>query len=149
MTFSILIPFFIGLSVVTQGVLNRQIGAAWGLGAAVFLNASVLFVLSSLLFLGLIYFPQSFPSFLQLSSPEASRAQAWFVIPGLCGLLIVIGVPWSLQMNGPGKTFILVIVAQIIFSLLFEKFFFGLSLSLMKIMGALFVAVGAALVAFS
>jgi len=145
----LILPFVIGLAGVTQGILNRQVSAEWGLVWAVGLNA-VLFLVYSGVLLGLSYYaPQSLPEYLRVSTFSADKFKWWFVVPGFCGFMLVLGIPWSIQMMGPSKTFILFIVAQIVFSLLAEKLFFGSSLSIMKLAGAVLAISGAALVMLS
>jgi len=149
MNLHLILPIFLGLSVVTQGVLNRKIAGDWGLSSAIFLNAVVLLVISLVFISGAKWMPQIFPEFLRLQNLEMENAKWWFLIPGLCGFFIVLGVPWSLQNNGPSKTFILLIVSQVVFSLLFEKFVFESSVSILKIVGACVAVLGAILVALN
>jgi bacterial/archaeal transporter family-2 protein len=145
----IILPFLIGLAGVAQGILNRQVSASWGLTWAVVLNA-VLFIVYSLVLLGFLqYAPQVLPEYLRVSTFSTEKFKWWFVLPGLCGFLLVLGIPWSIQIMGPSKTFILFIVAQIVFSLLAEKFFFGSDIPVLKIAGALLAMCGAALVMWS
>ena len=145
----IILPLVIGLAGVTQGILNRQVSASWGLAWAVGLNA-VLFIIYSAVLLALLQFaPQVLPEYLRVSAFSAEKFKWWFILPGLCGFLLVLGIPWSIQMMGPSKTFILFIVAQIVFSLLAEKFFFGSEIPFLKIAGALLAMAGAALVMWS
>lgn len=144
-----LLPLFLGLTVVTQGTLNRRVSADWGLASTVFLNATVFFVVSLLLIIALQVSPQLFPDYLKIQSFDLAKFKLWFLIPGLCGFFLVLGVPWSLQVNGPSKTFILLIVAQIVLSLIVEKFFFAGNPSVMKIFGAVIAMVGAVIVSMN
>jgi len=147
------IPVILGLGVVIQGLLNRRIGAAIGLSTAVLINAIVFFVLSAAV-IGASYLkPEIFPSVLK--PPAASLREAslpgpsyWlYWIPGFFGFLLVLGVPFSIQQIGPSKTFIVLIVAQVLFSLVAEWFFFDASFSNMKMIGALLAVAGAVIVA--
>ncbi len=143
------LPLIIGLSVVAQGVLNRQIADHWGLSSTVFLNA-IVFLVVSLLWIGFEkIFPQMLPDYLKQPHSDLYRFKWWFVVPGICGFLIVLGIPWSVQINGPSKTFIMLIASQIILSLLYEKFLMGSPLSVMKISGAFIAMFGTALVVMS
>lgn len=149
MNFYIILPFLIGLAGVTQGILNRQVSASWGLAWAVGLNA-VLFIVYSGILLGILQLaPQFLPEYLRVSSFSFDKFKWWYLLPGLCGFLLVLGIPWSIQSMGPSKTFILFIVAQIVFSLLAEKIFFDSNVSVMKIAGAFLAMAGAALVMLS
>lgn len=147
------IPVILGLGVVIQGLLNRRIGAAIGLSTAVLINAIVFFLLSAVV-IGASYIkPEIFPS--MLKPPTTSLREAsldgpsyWlYWVPGFFGFLLVLGVPFSIQQLGPSKTFIVLIVAQVFFSLLAERLFFDASLSNMKLFGAMLAVAGAAIVA--
>ncbi len=145
----IILPILIGLAGVTQGILNRQISASWGLSWAVALNA-VLFIVYSMILLGFMQFaPQVLPEYLRVNTFSLEKLKWWYSLPALCGFLLVLGIPWSIQMMGPSKTFILFIVAQIVFSLLAEKFFFGSEIPALKMAGAFLAMTGAILVMWS
>lgn len=145
----IILPMLIGLAGVAQGILNRQVSASWGLTWAVGLNAVLFIVYSAVLLVVMQFAPQVLPEYLRVSTFSMEKFKWWFVLPGLCGFLLVLGIPWSIQMMGPSKTFILFIVAQIVFSLLAEKFFFDSSVPILKIAGAFLAIAGAALVIWS
>lgn len=143
------IPIAIGFSVVIQGFLNRQIGLNWGLSAAVLLNAVVFFLPCLALYLWTRWTSQPLPPFLQFPAEITSSISWWYLIPGLCGFFIVVGIPISLFQVGPSKTFIILIVSQIVFSLALEKLISGHTPGFLKIAGALIAVLGAALVALS
>ena len=147
MNIGFILPVFLGLTVVSQGVLNRRVGAEWGLSSAVLLNAAVFFMLSTALIIAAKYYPEFFPEQFRLQSIDLDKIKPWFLVPGICGFMLVMGVPWSLQMNGPSKTFIFLIVSQVVFSLVFEKLFFSAEVGWMKVLGAILAVAGAGLVA--
>ena len=147
MSIFLLLPLFLGMAVVTQGALNRRISAELGLTWTVFLNASLFFLVSLALLLATKYVPQMLPEYLRVDQFSANKLKWWFLIPGFCGFFLVLGVPWSLQINGPSKTFILLIVAQILLSLVLDKFVFEATVSATKLAGAALALAGAILVA--
>jgi uncharacterized membrane protein YdcZ (DUF606 family) len=147
------IPVILGLGVVIQGLMNKRIGAAIGLSTAVFINALVFFALSAAV-IGASYLkPDLFPEMLKppatsLRDASHSGPSYWlYWIPGFFGFLLVIGVPFSIQQIGPSKTFIILIVAQVVFSLLAERLFFEADFNSMKLVGARLAVAGAAIVA--
>jgi uncharacterized membrane protein YdcZ (DUF606 family) len=144
--FLLLLPLFVGLSVVTQGVLNQKANLYWDFATNLFVNALVFLVVSvALLFVAKVY-PEWCPDYLKPRAFELDKFKWWFLIPGICGFFIVLGVPWSLETNGPSKTFIVLVVSQIILSLLLEKFVFAAPVSTLKLAGAIVAAVGASIV---
>lgn len=145
----LILPVILAFSVVSQGLLNKKVGAEQGLAFAVFLNAIVFLIVSGILFFISKNFSESVPAFLKLPTDSKnifSIENAWYLIPGLCGFVLVLGIPWSLQNLGSAKTFIILIVSQIILSLLAEKFYFQNEVSLLKMAGALVALVGAVMV---
>lgn len=149
MSIFFLIPLFLGVTVIAQGALNRSISVDWGLVSAVFLNAAVFLAVSFFLLLTNKYLPENLPDYLKLQNFDMSKFKWWFLIPGLCGFFLVLGIPWSMQLNGATKTFVLLIVTQVVLSLLFEKFFMEINVSTMKIVGAFIAMTGAVVVALS
>jgi uncharacterized membrane protein YdcZ (DUF606 family) len=147
------IPIILGLGVVIQGLLNRRIGAAIGLTTAVLINAVVFFALSAIVIAASYLKPDWFPA--MLKPPATSFREAalsgpsyWlYWIPGFFGFLLVLGIPFSIQQMGPSKTFVILIVAQVVFSLLAERLLFDASFSNMKLVGAMLAVAGAAIVA--
>ncbi len=145
----LILPVILALSVVLQGMLNKKIAAEQSLVFAVFLNATVFLIVSGVLFFISKKYSESMPSFLKMpidSKNIFSSDNLWYLIPGLCGFVLVLGIPWALQNLGSAKTFIILIVSQIILSLLAEKFVFNNDLSILKITGALVALVGAVMV---
>ncbi len=149
MNLYLILPLILGMTVVTQGALNRRVSADWGLTWTVFLNASLFFVVSFILLMTTKYLPQILPEYLKVDQFSTEKVRWFYLVPGLCGFFLVLGVPWSLQINGPSKTFILLIVAQIILSLVLDKFVFEATVSFTKLVGAALVMTGALLVALS
>ena len=141
-----LLPPILGAAVLCQAILNRQFGESLGLATAVLINATVFFAASALLWLGTRMMPDIFPDFLKPGTATFD-ANAALIVPGLCGFLLVLGAPWALQKVGPSKTFVLLVGAQIVLSVLADKWIFDLDLAWTKWAGASLVLAGAILVA--
>jgi uncharacterized membrane protein YdcZ (DUF606 family) len=141
------LPIAVGVMVVLQGGTNRKIGSLWGLSTAVLINASLLFALSAIFFGILRWSPDTFPAFLRpRTSPETPGW--WCLLPGFCGFCIVVGLPWSIQTLGAGKSFILVITAQICAGLIWDFVSVGVAPSLWKVLGAGLTLLGSLFVIF-
>lgn len=145
MNFYLIIPILLGFTVVAQGVLNRHIGTEWGLSSAVFLNALVFMIVSFALVIVAKIFPEIMPEYLRIQQIDLDKMKWWFLIPGLCGFFLVLGIPWSIQMAGPSKTFLVLIASQIVLGLLYEKLFLDEPISTMKYAGAVVSTIGVAL----
>ncbi len=141
-------PAILGLVVVLQAGLNRKISAQWGLTTAVLLNALVFLVLA-VVFYGLNIwksdlFPENFKTTFNMKS-----FSWWFLIPGALGCILVFGGPWAIGKWGAVHTFILIISAQLLASLIWDWQVEGLSVSPMRIGGIILAWIGALLVTFS
>ena len=132
------------MAVVTQGHLNRHISLNWGLPTAVALNAGVFFVLSVLFYVAARTSPEFFPEFLKVRSGMRS-IPLWYLIPGTCGFILVLGLPWAFNNLGSAKTFILLVAAQILFGLFWDFFISEIPLSKPVFAGAALTLIGASI----
>lgn len=103
-----LVPTLLGAFTVIQAGLNRKVGAVWGLPIAVLLNALVLTTGAAVLV------------FLSKNDFEFKQMQWWFVLPGLLGLGLVFGGPWCVQRLGAVNTFVLLVSAQLLVSVIWD-----------------------------
>jgi bacterial/archaeal transporter family-2 protein len=149
MTFYFLIPVALGMAIVTQGILNQKISSSWSLVPTILLNSTVAFAASAFLFVLARILPTGWPEILRIQSQGGFSSKWWYLIPGLCGFLIVLGVPWSIQTLRPSKTFICMIAAQVLFSLLADHFLYESSVGFLKLIGAGLAVAGAVLVALN
>lgn len=140
-----LLPPILGAAVVCQAILNWQFSESLGLATAVLINAGVFFAAAAMLWLGTRLMPDLFPDFLK-PGPAGFEANATLLVPGLCGFLLVLGAPWSLQKVGPSMTFVLLVGAQIVLGVFADKWIFDLDPAWTKWLGAGLALVGAVLV---
>lgn len=145
MNIYLLLPLALGVTVVLQATLNRTMALQYGLASAVLLNAAVFFILSLGFFISAKYTPTLVPEFMRVRISEQSFS--WlYLLPGLCGFFLVLGLPWAIQNIGPSTSFLLLIASQIVVSLGLEIYQSGITPPLVRILGALLVIVGAILV---
>src|SRR4051794_11523469 len=111
----LILPLALGVSVVLQGTINRQMALEYGLGSTVLLNAVVFFILSLGFYLSAKYTPAVVPEFWRMREP--TNGFSWsYLLPGVFGFIIVTGLPWAIQNLGPSTTIILLIASQILLS---------------------------------
>lgn len=136
------ISISVGFCILIQGVLNRQFSVSYGLSTATFVNALVFALLAFILFVVAQKVPLSFPEFLP---PKITHYEfrLWHLIPGMCGFAIVMLTPWSIHHLGAASVFVLIVSAQILFSVLWDYTFGSISFSIMKIVGLILVLAGA------
>ena len=148
MNFYFLLPIAIGVSIVLQGTFNRDMALNYGLATTVLLNAAVFLVVSAGLSIWVKINPAFFPVFIQSRTSEAPFN--WlYLLPGIFGVMIVLGVPWSLEKIGPSNTFLFLIITQIVLSVSLEAYQLQTSPAVMKMTGAGLVILGGILVAKS
>lgn len=145
MTIPVIFAILLGGTVVLQATLNRHIGEHWGLSFATFLNSIILLLLSGIFFLLSKLPMESWPEFVRGSS-EKFTMRWWYLIPGLCGFLLVTGVPWSIRLLGGSKTFILLVSSQVLLGIALDKVLYHQDLSTTKVVGAVLTLLGTYLV---
>lgn len=107
----------LGAAAVVQGGLNRYVMADWGLSGAILFNTVVLLVIAMTFAAISHYFPQYLPE----GTPLKSAAYKWwFIVPGICGFLLVAGIPSAIPKIGASGVFLSIIAGQLFFSLLWD-----------------------------
>ena len=129
-----LAPALIGLGVVVQAGLNRQIAGQWGLAASTLMNALVLTFGALVLFTVAARWPQLLPGGFALNF-QSKFAPWWVIVPGLIGLGLVVGGPWCIARWGAVHTFTLIISAQLLASLVWDLKVEGLPISRERMVG--------------
>jgi transporter family-2 protein len=145
MSFAVLVPMLVGVVSVLQAALNRRIASAWGLLPTTLLNA-VVFTSSAALCVLVLRTGKAPVSDWMLPVSLRDLRPLW-LLPGVFGLAIVIGLPWALGRMGALSTFVAMIAAQMVTSVAWDYFVEGVGMSLPRMLGALLTIAGVALVA--
>ncbi len=133
--------FLIGGVAVLQAGLNRQISKSAGLLGATLLNTVLMFFVLVLIWLATRYAPQFFSeSFVPKWNP--SELKWWVIIPGLCGIVLVAGIPTLLPKLGASGVFLGIVVGQMICSLLWDVFVEQMPFEPKRLVGASLAIVG-------
>ena len=113
----LLVPVTVGTVVVLQAGINRLVATRYGLPVAVLLNASMFLATAAGLWAFARWRGTGMPPGLGLP-PDAPpfQLQAWYLIPGICGFLAVLGGPLAMAQLGALRTFVVVIAAQVVAS---------------------------------
>lgn len=135
-----LIPAALGVLIVLQAGLNRKIATAWGLPSAVLLNGLILACGAAVLF-----------AYALIRGGDSSQLQVhidgkafafWFIFPGLIGLTLVFGGPWSIARWGAVQTFVTIVSAQLFASLIWDWQVEGIPASKARIAGVILAWLG-------
>ncbi len=141
------VPFVLGIAAVLQATLNRQIATHSGLAAATTLNMAV--AAGCAIAFAAWCATRGAADGLMRWSPHLSTFRSWWLVPGIVGFLIVLGLPWSVQRIGALSTFVALVGAQMLTSALWDHFAGSVPLSTTRIAGALCTIAGVALLARS
>jgi bacterial/archaeal transporter family-2 protein len=145
MSIALILSVALGGIAVIQAGINRQIIGKWGIAPGVVLNNLVIFILGLLLYLVVRLYPDFFPSNMRLES-EFTQLKWWYLIPGLCGLCLVGGIPVLMGKIGAAKVFVAIIVGQLLLSLLWDMVHESIPLTLTRTLGAVLAIIGVVLV---
>ena len=143
--FSIIMVLLLGSAAVVQAGMNRHILEHWGILPAVLLN-SLVFISISLGLYGIsALFPALFPDSFKLS-PAFTQFKWWYFLPGLFGFLLVMGLPVAISHIGATKTFIYLIIAQMISSLIWDMMQESTPITLLRLSAILLAIVSVVLI---
>jgi bacterial/archaeal transporter family-2 protein len=139
---ALMVPFALGLLAVVQVGLNRRIAAAIGLMPATILNAGVLLAVAVVLFL---YARGLRPQAGEWTSGAGAFGEFgwWWLVPGLCGLALVAGMPWAVKRIGALQLFVALVAAQMVFSLAWDHFVEHVAVTTPRVIGAALAIAGA------
>lgn len=143
----LLIPLSLGVVMVMQGALNRRISLVWGLLPTALLNAAIFWALVTGCYLWARTGSGPLASFVHRDL-SLRDMQAYWLLPGLFGFAIVLGLPWSIQRLGALHTFVVVVAAQMAASLLWDRLAEGIAIDARRLLGALLAVAGALLVSW-
>ena len=140
------LPIAIGFAAVVQGGLNQDIMKRWGIAGAVLLSNLQVLIWSLGLWL-IARYATTLLSNAWRPTQESLDFYWWYLIPGLCGIFIVAGIPIAIDKLGAGKTFMAILLAQIIGGVIWDYFAAGKGISARQVAG-IFVAAGGAYLMF-
>ncbi len=138
-------PALLGIVVVLQAGLNKKIAANWGLTTAVLLNAIVFAVLAVVLYSLNVWKSDLFPENMKAVFNYKTFSW-WYLVPGVLGCVLVFGGPWAVSRWGAVQTFILIISAQLVASLLWDIYIESIPVSTLRAAGIVLAWAGAIIV---
>ena len=143
--FTVFFVLLLGSAAVLQAGMNRHILEHWGILPAVLLNSLVFISVSVTLYWISSLFPTLFPGFFKLSS-AFTQFKWWYFLPGLFGFFLVMMLPIAISQLGATKTFIYLIIAQMLSSLIWDMYQESTPLTLIRVIAVLFAVISIALI---
>lgn len=142
MNLALIVPFALGCFAVLQVALNKRIAATMGLTQAVILNAFVLLVVAAAFWLYARGARGDFGEWMS-GSGGPGDFKLWWIVPGLCGLTLVAGLPWAVQRVGALQAFVVLVAAQMLFGIVWDHFVDGITVNTPRVVGAGLAIAGA------
>lgn len=140
MNFYLILPVLTGITIVSQAVLNKTVSQSLGLTTTVFINGVVFFVACSLFWILVKVGVVPFSGHL---GAHAIENIGWKnIVPGLCGVVIVVATPLALMHLGAALTFSVVIATQLILGLLIDVTLDGRPLTWPLVAGSVVMFLG-------
>jgi transporter family-2 protein len=140
-----LVPLLCGLAVVAQAGLNRRFAGQWGLLSAVLMNM----VVATVATFGVYAVARSVPGLMSDTAGPPGRLldgfTPWHLLPGLCGVLIVLGMPAAIGRLGAVQSVLLLMAAQLLTSLVWDALVEGRPATLARVVGSAVAFAGAAI----
>mgnify|MGYP000844814393 CR=1 FL=1 len=147
MSWALILGALAGLATVVQGGLNRRLSETNGLAMATLINGVATLVVAAALYGLILVWPQKFPELLHVRGNLGSDFRAWYVVPGILGFIIVVGLPLSIAYIGATKTFLIMLGFQMLGSLAWDAFLEGQAISTARLVGVALALGGATLAA--
>lgn len=137
----ILVAMVLGVASVGQGVVNRQIASGWGIATATLLNTVILLFLA-VTFYGISrYVPHALPELLRERFGDRTPLW-WYLLPGVCGFVIVAGLPLAIEKVGALRVFLGFVAAQIVVSLVWDATMERMPVNFTRVAGAVVAWIG-------
>lgn len=143
MNWTYLIPLAVGVAGILQGGVNGKLSKDIGLAQALLIGNTFVFVITFFLIFGVYKYPDFFPSYFRINAPLSSY-KWWYLLPGMFGFIIISGLPIGMIKLGGIKTTVLIIVAQMITSIIWDVTVEKLPMNTLKSLGLLFSLVAVA-----
>lgn len=147
MRWMLLVPLLVGAATVLQGGLNRMVSDKWGLAATVLFNNLVLAVISIGVWGIVRGAPTLFPTFFG-DRGSWGDLRWWWIVPALCGLVIVGGIPWAISRLGALTVLVGIVAAQMVVGLVWDAWVEGQPATVLRIVGAALAVGGVALASY-
>ncbi|MEC7275094.1 MAG: DMT family transporter [Bdellovibrionota bacterium] len=148
MNWTYLIPIAVGVSGILQGGFNRNMSDNLGLSHALLLGNILVLLYSVFLLIGVFKFPEALPEMFRLKAP-LTEFKWWYIIPSICGFIIITGIPLGISKIGAVKVTVLIVVAQMVTSILWDLFVEKLPVNAMKTLGLFFSLIAVACTLYS
>lgn len=148
MKWTFLIPIAVGISGILQGGFNRNMSEPLGLAHSLLIGNILVLIYSLVFYFGVVKYPEFFPEFFKVRAP-LSTFKWWYIIPSICGFVIISGIPIGISKIGAVKVTVLIVVAQMMTSIIWDLMVDKVPMNTMKSLGLLFSIIAVACTLYS
>lgn len=141
------LPAILGVIGLLQGAINKQMSIRIGVAHAVLINMVLTFVFALAFYYLTLKAPKLVPEIFRIKASLLTW-EHWYVLPGILGLLIVALIPWAIAEVGMVKFTIILVAAQMIFSVVWDLYVEKIPVGIYKVIGMLFCLFGTILIVF-
>lgn len=145
---AVVLSILAGMFAVVQAGINKMISQSWGFSSALLLNGIVFLVFNLMLFAIVWSQPRFFPGEYVIQG-RLSDFRLWWIVPGLCGFMLVSSLVIAMSKIGALQTFVICIASQILCSMMWDYFVSGKELSTARLVGAAVTMAGAVITSMS
>ena len=144
MTLAILMSIMAGVFGVWQAGLNKLVADSLGFTASLLFNGFFFLGFNLIFFLFVFVKPKALPAEFAIQW-AFHDFKWWWIVPGLLGFALVMGLAVSIGRIGAVQTFVVTICAQIFASMAWDLFTGDHHINKMRVIGAIVTLVGAVL----
>jgi len=148
MALAVVMSIVAGVFGVLQAGMNKGIADHVGFTSSLLMNGLFFLGFNTLFFVFMLWQPKALPSEFSVQW-TMSAFRWWWVVPGLLGFALVMGLAVSVGRIGSVQTFVICIAAQIVTSVVYDIVQGEASVSTMRLVGAGVTMVGAILATIS
>lgn len=148
MLVAVIFSILAGAFGVWQAGMNKVVADSLGFSSSVLLNGFFLFFFNLLFFILVVLKPKTFPAEFSVQW-NFQEFKLWWIVPGLMGFVLVLGLAVSVGRIGAVRTFVIAIAAQIFASMLWDFWAGDQELNKLRLVGAFITLCGAVLATIS
>ncbi len=137
MNWTYIIPLAVGAAGIIQGGLNKNMSQNMGLTMALFIGNTLVVLYSIFLYFLASKSPESVGELFKIKA-STTGFKWWYIVPSICGFLIITGIPFGISKIGAVKVAVLIVAGQMITSIFWDIFVEKIPLNAYKGLGIFF-----------
>lgn len=137
MNWTFIVPLAVGAAGIIQGGLNKNMSQNMGLTMALFIGNCLVVLYSIFLYFLAAKSPESVSELFKLKATSFGF-KWWYVLPSICGFIIITGIPFGISKMGAVKVTVLIVAGQMLTSIFWDMMVEKIPMNPMKGLGVFF-----------